>query len=63
MAQELTIPGQEQLAGQLRRAARAGTLGQAVILSGQGDLLRCARFAAAASASIIPSGRVIRPLA
>ena len=48
MAQELTIPGQEQLAGQLRRAARAGTLGQAVILSGQGDLLRCARFAAAA---------------
>lgn len=48
MADELTIPGQEQLAGQLRRAAGTGTLGQAIILSGQGDLLRAARFAAAA---------------
>ena len=48
MAEELTIPGQEQLAAQLRAAARAGTLGQAVILSGQGDLARAARFAAAA---------------
>ena len=35
MAQELTIPGQEQRAGQLRRAARAGTLGQAVTPNGQ----------------------------
>lgn len=47
-ADQLTIPGEEQLSTQLRRAARAGTLGQAIILSGQGDLLRAARFAAAA---------------
>lgn len=48
VADELTIPGQEPLAAQLRAAAGAGRLGQAVILSGRGDLLRCARFAAAA---------------
>ena len=47
-ADKLTIPGEERLSAQLRQAARAGTLGQAVILSGQGDLLRAARFAAAA---------------
>ena len=48
MADELTLPGQEKLAGQLRRAAAAGALGPAVILSGRGDLLRAARFAAVA---------------
>ena len=48
MADILTIPEDGRLAARIRDCARTGTLGHAIILSGQGDLLRCARFAAAA---------------
>jgi len=48
MAEELTIPEDPRLAQRIRQAAGRGTLGHAVILSGQGDLPRAARFLAAA---------------
>ncbi len=45
---QLVIPGQPRLAEQLRQAAGRDALGQAAILSGQGDLAAAARFLAAA---------------
>lgn len=48
LADNLTIPQAPRLAQRIRRAAERGALGQAVILSGQGDLLQAARFVAAA---------------
>jgi len=46
--EQLTIPEEPRLAQRIREAARRDALGHAVILSGQGDLLRAARFLAAA---------------
>lgn len=48
MPEQWTIPEEPRLARRIREAARRGALGHAVILSGQGDLLRTARFIAAA---------------
>lgn len=48
MAEQLTIPEDPRLAQRIRHAASRGALGHSVILSGQGDLLRAARFLAAA---------------
>ena len=48
MPEQLTIPEEPRLAQRIREAARRDALGHAVILSGQGDLLRAARFLAAA---------------
>lgn len=48
MPDQLTIPGEPALAGRIRQAAARDALPHAVILSGRGDLLRAARFTAAA---------------
>lgn len=48
MAELLTIPEDQRLAQRIRECARLGSLGHAIILSGRGDLLRAARFVAAA---------------
>lgn len=48
MTEQLTIPEDTRLADRIRQAASRGALGHAVILSGQGDLPRAARFTAAA---------------
>ena len=48
MPEKLTISQEPRLAQRIREAAGRGTLGHAVILSGQGDLLQAARFTAAA---------------
>ena len=48
MTEQLTIPEDTRLAQRIRQAAGRGALGHAVILSGQGDLPRAARFVAAA---------------
>lgn len=48
MTEQLTIPEDTRLAQRIRQAAGRGALGHAVILSGQGDLPRAARFTAAA---------------
>lgn len=48
MPEQMSIPEDPRLAERIRQAARRGTLGHALILSGQGDLLRAARFVAAA---------------
>lgn len=48
MMEQLTIPEDSRLADRIRQSAARGTLGHAVILSGQGDLPRAARFVAAA---------------
>jgi len=44
----LTIPEDLHLTEQIRQTAKRGTLGHALILSGRGDTIRAARFAAAA---------------
>lgn len=44
----LTIPEDPRLAERIRQAARGDALGHALIFSGPGDLVRAARFAAAA---------------
>ncbi len=48
MAEQWTIPEDTRLAQRIRLAAQRDALGHAVILSGQGDLQRAARFTAAA---------------
>lgn len=48
MPELLTIPEDPRLARRVRETARRDALSQAIILSGQGDLLRAARFTAAA---------------
>ena len=48
MSEHLTIPEDPRLAQRIRQTAARGALGHAVILSGQGDLPRAARFLAAA---------------
>jgi len=48
VTQQLVIPEDQRLSARIRQAAARNTLGHAVILSGQGDLPRAARFLAAA---------------
>lgn len=48
MAEFLTVPEDSRLSERIRQAAQRGALGHAIILSGPGDLVRAARFAAAA---------------
>ena len=48
MAQNMSIPGNELLAGRIADAARSGALSHAIILSGPGDLAGAARYTAAA---------------
>lgn len=44
----ITIPGEPRLSLRIREAANRDTLGHAAVLSGKGDLMAAARFAAAA---------------
>lgn len=46
--EQLIIPEDPRLSRRIRDIAQRGALGHAIILSGQGDLLRAARFVAAA---------------
>ena len=57
MTQRPAIPGDALLTNRISQAATGGSLSHAVILSGQGDLLAAARFAAAAMQCTAPSSR------
>ena len=57
MEQQMTIPGNERLAGRISEAAAKGALSHAIILSGRGDLDAAARFTAAA----MQCGESVRP--
>lgn len=57
MTQRPIIPGDALLTERISQAATGGSLSHAVILSGQGDLLSAARFAAAAMQCTAPSLR------
>ncbi len=57
MTQRPIIPGDALLTERISQAATGGSLSHAVILSGQGDLLSAARFAAAAMQCTAASSR------